>query len=416
MNRAPYTDILSAALMVLLPSALIAADLDHQPIPKSAALSYETVFASALENAPERLAESAIGEQVHAYQAQADRVFTGSPQLRTNYIDDRALDSDGLREIEAGIQFSLWRPGEREGARNLGRDYDRLQQAWIKHLELITAGRVRTSLANLQTAETLLQVERQFLATASELVGLTEALEEAGEVSGLDVMQAVSEQLAQQQRVFDAEASLVDAEREYQVLTGLNVRPDTYYTEQRSALNEVPEDHVLLAFIKSEIDVANSRVAQVRRLARGSPAISLGVRRERGTRLVDYTDSIGIGFSMPVGKSASVESQVSDARRQRADLDVGLRQALLALQARFHEAEHELFVTAQKLQSSEQAAQLSEERWQLYLDAYELGEAGLLETVFAFRELLSAQQELTALRLQREALLLEYNQSLGVLP
>lgn len=402
-------------LGVFSSSNSIAATLDHVPLEKNNHFTYADVFASALEAAPESISIPSRQEQAEQYSSLGDTFFTGRPQLQTSVIDDSPLTGVGLMELEARLSFMLWRPGEREQARELGSNYQRLNSAWKQNLEWEIAGRIRKVLADLQLAETILVLEKDALTGAEELYALTTALFESGAVSRLDLLQARSLVLQQQNFVFAAEAELVDAERNYTVHTELRVRPAIDYVESKSNLDEVPADHPLLNYLQANIDVAGSQVSNMRRQAAGSPTVGVGLRRERDMTGMDSIDSLGVSLNIPLGKSPMVTTQVSNARRQEADLMVARQQAYIQLNQALHEAEHEIYVTGQQLEVKTSQVDLNQERVAMARTAYELGETDFLQVALALQQLQIARKELEMLILNQERLIMEYNQSLGVL-
>lgn len=397
-------------------SAITAAELDHAPLEKNNHLAYADVFASAREVAPEALSTISRQDQAQQYGQLGESLYVGRPQLLTSFIDDAPLSGVGLMELEARMNFMLWRPGERRQARELGSNYDKLFSAWQQNFELEVAGRVRRALADLHLAESLLLLENEALTAAEELVALTTALLESGVISQLDVMQSRSLMLEQQKRVYEAEAGLVDAEREYTVRTGLTVRPGDDYVENQSSLDEISQDHPLLRYLQANIDVAGSSVQNIRRQAAGSPTVGVGFRRERGMSGEDYIDTVGLSFTIPLGKSPMVSTQVSNARRQQADLMVARQEAYIQLNRALHEAEHEIYVTRQQLEVNASQLELSRARVDMARSAYELGETDFLQVSLALQQLNTARKDLETLNQRLARLILEYNQSLGVMP
>ena len=403
-------------LALLCSSHSVAAELDHQPLEKNNHLTYVDVFASALDSAPEALSSSSRQQQAQEYGRLGESFYAGRPQLQTSILDDSPLTGVGLIELETRLNFMLWRPGERRQARELGSNYEKLYSAWQQNLELEVAGRVRNALADLHLAESTLALENEALAAAEDLLDLTTALFESGAVSQLDVLQARSLVLEQQNLVYESEAFLVDAEREYTIHTGLTVRPASDYAENQNELEEITQAHPLLQFLQANIDVADSQVQNIRRRAAGSPVVGVGLRRERDMSGQDYIDTLGVSLNIPLGKSPNMSTQVSDARRQQADLLVARQQAYIQLDQALHEAEHQLFVTQQQLAVSTSQVELNQERVNMARSAYELGETDFLQVALALQQLQVARKDLQTLNLNMERLIMEYNQSLGVLP
>lgn len=407
-----------ATVMTVVPglfaSGLLAAD--HNPVSRSANLTYEQVFDNARTVAPEGLAADARASQAEQYDRLASSLFPGQPILEASYIDDGALSAVGLREIEAGLRLTLWRPGERQQSEGLARGLAELYETWQDNLTLEVAGRVRAALWSLQQAEALLEMQRQSLAAIREFEELTVAQFTAGSVAERDVLRARALVMEQQQAVYSAEADLVDAEREYQIITGLNIRPQQDFLEQQSSRTEISISHPLLQFLKANVDVSGARVDQARQQNAERPSIRLGMRRERASVFEQYIDTVGIGFTMPLGRSPVAEGQVSDARQAQASMQVALQQGRIMLDQQLHEAEHQLYTTELRLGLASEQVQLSEQQWEMARIAYESGEADAVAVVLSLRELIAARTERVQTELRYQQLISDYNQSVGQLP
>lgn len=390
--------------------------LDHKPLQKSPSLSYRDVFESALSNAPELLALGAMSEQSEAYQALGKELFAGNPVLQTGYLDDRVLTDVGLMEFEAGILMPLWRPGQKQNAKVLGQHAESLFAAWHSYVQWRVAGRVRLILLSLQSAEAMLTFEQQSLANSESLEKLSRAMVEAGEAPELDLLATQSMVLDLRNRVHDAEAQLVDAQREYQVVTGLSRIPSSQYKESLAQNGELTSAHPWLSYLRTNVDVAKSSVEQVRGRSIGAPTVGLGYRRERGNRLDEYVDTFGLSLNIPLGKSGAAAMAVSDARRKEAEMQVVLQQARIMLNQQLHEAEHQAYVAAQKLQQTKAKVTLNEQRWNKSKLAYELGETNFYEVLMVLEDLHATEKQRHSLELEIQRRNVEINQSLGVMP
>lgn len=411
--------------ILLFMSALQAAELnhadhadhpDHVPLGKSASLSFADIYLNALNNAPEILERDIRQQQAQSYDAIADNWISDRPSLALSYVDDTALDNIGLREIEYAIQLQLKRPSEINNGRILSDSYLEQSQAWEQSLAHYIAGRVRSVLADISEAEVNLVLEQQATRNAEDLLNISNSLFEAGELSRLDVMQAENLLLNQRRIELEAEAMLVDAERTYEVLTGLNIRPDYLYTETLSEDEEIPDTHPQLLYLQSDIHLADANINMAEAQARGAPTISLGSRRQRGNSFQTFNDSIALSLSVPFGGKNIVATKTSSARREKVDAEVIYQNTRRALSQALHEVEHELYITELTLSLSEEQKNLSEQRWQMSRTAFTQGEIALNQVIVALQENLNAQQEYELLTLKEQRLITEYNQTIGVMP
>lgn len=392
------------------------AQIDHEPVRTSAALDFFDVYEAALVAAPEAPANIERQHLADSYIALGDRWITNRPSWQANYIDDGLLSDAGLREMETGVSVNLWRPGERTQAQSLGSSYQGKADAWEQHFEWLILGRVRSALADLAEAQTLLEFEREATAEAERLLEITSSLFENGAVPELDVLQARSLLLEQRETELQAEAMVVDADRSYITLTDLRIRPVQPHRETQSTLQEISLDHPHLNLLRSEIDLAQANIDKVKRDAKGSPSMSLGVRRERGMQQQAYIDSFGVSFSVPFGGSAVVSASTSTARANKVDVEIQLAKTLQNLTAELHEAEHQLHVIGESLVLTTERSEISQRHYEMSRAAFTAGETTLFQVVVALQQAQSSSKELQLLLLEEQRKITEYNQVVGEVP
>ena len=405
-----------AICLAALFSSSATAQLDHEPLRTSSALDFESVYQSALAAAPEAPANTERKQLAESYIALGERWITKRPSWQASYIDDGLLDDAGLREMEAGVNVNLWRPGERSQAQQLGSSYQQKAEAWEGNFNWLIAGRVRMALADNIYAETLLALEGEATREAERLLEITTSLFESGALPELDVLQVRSLLLEQREKELQAQATLVDANRSYSVLTNLNIRPAQPHQEQLSLLEEIPLDHPYLNLLRSEIDLAQANIKKVKREALGSPSVTLGVRRERGIRQQPYNDSFGVSFNVPFGGSAAVSASTSSARSAKVDIEIQLAKALQQLTAELHEVEHELYLIEQTLELATERSELSQRHWEMSRAAFAAGESTLAQVVLAQQRAQSSSKKTQLLQLDQQRKITEFNQVVGETP
>lgn len=389
---------------------------EHPPLQKSSGIHFADAFEEALKQAPEDLLRHSARNQADSVASVAERWIVGTPAWQTSVIDDRLRSDRGQRELESGLTVNLWRPGERRNARARGTAYEQRSTALQNYLRWLVAGRVRSNLAELELADLQLAAARQAQQDAMQLLETTRRLQSAGAASALDVLQAESLWLQHGRLVLRASAAQVDAERTWQVLTGLPVRPADAHQETRATQEDIQPDHPLLALRQSEIIISESNIAEAERHAKGSPSVSLGVRRERGDWQQNYMESVGVSVSIPITNRAVVAAGSTDARAARTDTELARLQDLRALTAQLHEVEHELFTLEQALPLTERQNAVSKQQWQMAQTAFAVGETDLTHVIMAMQRVQESALE-HQLQLQRQQhLISEYNQIIGVLP
>lgn len=354
--------------------------------------------------------------EAQAHVAAARSWLAGRPSLEASYANDQPRTAVGLTELEYGVQLPLWRPGERRDAATQGRTLAEHAGAWRALLELTIAGRLRDSLASLESAERLLEIEQQAVVDTQQLVTSVERLFAAGEMAALDVTQARTSLLAQRRVALQAEAALANAEAALMRLTGLAARPAAAHREALSERKEIQPVHPWLHYLSTAVTVASDSVKRSRREALGNPTVTLGALRQRENERQNYHDSLTLSLSVPLGGSAHIGSQVSSAKRQKAEAEVALKTAQRELEQRLDETQREIDLTTQSLRLSAEQMTLDRRQWGMAKTAFELGEITLFQVLTAWRESRTSLREHELLTLRRESLAAQFNQIVGVLP
>lgn len=406
---------LCAAMLAAVPLCAQAQG-GHAPLATSATLDFAAVLEAALAQAPESIEGSVRHEQADAYAAAGKSLIAGRPSLALSYFDDGLTDEHGQVEAQYGVQVPLWRPGERRDAADYGARYQAQVQLWQDALKLDIAGRLRAVLADIHEAEILLALERAATATAEEVLRTSESLFAAGALARVEVMQSRNLLLQQQQRLYTAEAALVDSEIAYEFLTGLDERPAAQHRETQTDAIDITAEHPLLRFLQSDVDVLDGAVRQSEIAAKGNPVLLFGGRRERGDRFTPYTDTVNLALTIPFGGKSYVSSQTSAARRDKVDAEVRYRATQRDLELALHDAEHELFIVRQALPLAREQAALGAERQALARSAFEQAELTLAQVLLAVQEAHAAARELALLEAREQRLVTEYNQLTGILP
>jgi cobalt-zinc-cadmium efflux system outer membrane protein len=416
VNKIRIPSIATLGLIAFMAGGAQAQEIDHIHLSKSDTLLFPEILEQAMLQSPAYREIAARSEEAKSYENVGQSWIAGRPSVQLDYLDDRSLTNNGQTELTYGVALPLWRPGERDQIQTLGQNYSAQTSDWQRRFALDTAGKVRSSLADLHEAETLLALEQQATADAKELLRIVEALFNAGEVAALDVMQARNLLLAQQRNELDADAMVVDAERSYAVLTGLTVAPGSPHTETRIAAEEVAPDHPLLQFLQSSIDLQDSNIRKAESIAKGNPTLTLGSRRQKTNTYADYENALAISVSIPFGGKSFVSAAGSTARRAKVDAEVEYFTSLRELNAQLHEVEHQLFTLDQSLPLSEEQAALSRQQWDMARNAFELGETDMSRVVVAMQQARASSKEYETLSMQYQRLISESNQIIGVLP
>jgi cobalt-zinc-cadmium efflux system outer membrane protein len=403
-------------MLYMLPLSAVLAQPDHAPLNLSDTLTFNDIYASALQQAPEAMETSVRENQAVDFRRVGGSLIAGQPGLQMSYYDDGLLDDIGLQEFEYGVQVPLWRPGQKRDASQLGKSYEVQVEHWKNALAWTVGGRVRQVLGEIATAEADLVLQERAVADVERLREVTSTLFNAGEVARLELMQSESLLVEKQADLLQAQAAMVDAERTYTIITGLLERPAMTLTESLTNEEDIQETHPWLQYLRSNVDLAGALVKQSEHSARGNPTLTLGTRQERPDRFQDSISSVALQLSIPFGGKNFVSSRSSSARRDKVDAEVAWQNAWIELNRQLHEVEHDLFIMDQEEPLRRTQAELSRERFDMALTAFSLGEVTLAQVVIAQQDAQESDRALQMLLADRQRQITQFNQLIGVMP
>lgn len=399
-----------------LPAAAAFHDPDeHAPLAVDVTMSLADAVEAAYSVYPSIPEVAARDQEAAAWERRGSSLIAGRPQLLVRYQSDRLGDDFGLEEIESGLQLPIWRPGERRSTRALGAELDAASVALRNVLRWEVAGRVRNVVWDMALAEGRLDIAGMRVDIANRLAASIERRHELGDVALGDLLLAQGEALSARTDLADARAALVDAERDYESLTGLDRRP-RFGAEARSVLSGIDEGHPALAFASAEVARARAAEEVARRSARTSPTVTIGPRRERSTFALPYEDSIGVTVTVPFGGGSHVATQTAAAGRETATAVSTRLRLLRDLDLALHEARHGMEVMQSNLANARDRLALAERSYAMGETAYESGETGMQELLLLQRQLLDARQKALDYEIALHRLTASYNQAVGDLP
>jgi len=384
-------------------------------LPVHAVTLAEAVQAS-LERHPEfRLAEAR--HKVEAgYRQQAESFLGGDPSVTLSATGDTVGSDFGYEEYVVGISLPVLLPGQRSAkvaiADNMGRlaDDDRKRLLWQ------VAGEVLERAWQLRIAHAEFKESTKQWAAARALVQDIRHRHEVGEVSRNDLLLAQQDLITAEAGYQEALNALQKARIAWRNYTGLDAFPDDLETFSARKVEEKPAPHPRLAALVAQVETARARTADARAQRRASPVVSLFAKRDRGDRNQDYTDSLGLEVSMPLGTSAPAAPAIAEAEAELTRAQASLELARRELQLELTKAEQEVARATRLHLLAEQNHRLSLSRLKLAQRAFELGEMDLYQLLLARRQSYQATRELRLRKLEKARALARKNHVSGVIP
>ncbi len=398
----------------------------HAPVEVDAGLGWDEMIAATISAHPGRFELMALAGTAGAWQARGRQWFAAAPYVSFGYLSDHIGDDRNQAEYSAGLNLPLWRSGQRESVRDLGRSSADTSAATAVVLRWEVAGLLRSLLWDIAAATNAVSLARESLTVADELVFAVERRYAVGDLAEADVLLVRTAQYEAQLALIDSEAVLLDAERTYRSLTELERRPAEFAEvlamhedADEEAADHAPafdESHPLLALANAEVERARAAAAFADHSARGNPVLTIGPRRQRDALTDYYNDSMGVGFSMPFGGGRYGATARAESLSGLAAAETRRAQLLRQLDLDLHEAEHMLYVLEQSLEVAEARSSDAARQWSMGRSAFTQGEIELPELLRIQDTAQSAERELARLEIERQRAIAAVNQAIGVLP
>lgn len=392
-----------------------AAPHTHVPLVVDPNLDWATVIETALAAHPQSGELVARAAEADAWQRRGKQWLAAAPSLYFSYLSDRSLDDFGQRQYDSGVELPLWRAGQRSAVRTVAASATAGSAAAAAALRLEVSGLLRGVLWDIAAAANGLESARDAVTVAQELVRTVERRNERGDLARADVLLARATLLERQQAVVEAEAMLLDAERNYRSLTGLDNRPATF-AEAATDLDELMPGHPLIALADAAVARADADKALTERDVRGSMVLTVGPHREYDPGGTVPRDSVNVGFKVPVGGRAHGVTQTAHASRLLATAVAEKGQLMRRLDLDLHEAEHTLTVLEASIALANERDTLAADQLAMAQTAFAQGEIELRELLRIQESTLAARRDLERLRIEQQRTIAARNQALGVTP
>jgi outer membrane protein TolC len=417
MNRLVDCSRFATLLLAALTVAPVAGQElhTHVPVAVDATLDWQALIDATLAAHPRGAELRARAEEAAAWQRRGSQWFSAAPSLYFSYLSDAPLDDMGQREYESGVELPLWRGGQRSAVQAVALSTSAASSAAQAALELEVAGLLRGALWDIEVTGHALAAARDAVTVIEELVRIVELRSARGDLPQGDVLLARTTLLERQQIEVEAEAQLLDAERSYRSLTGLDRRP-AEFAEERSETEDLPPHHPLLALADAEIERARASHALTAREVRGPLTVTAGPHREYDPFGTVPRDSLTLAVKVPVGGKAYGATQTAQASRLVAAAEAERGALLRRLDLDLHEAEHTLSVLEESMALAAERSTVAEQQLRMAQSAFAQGEVELRDLLRVQETTLGARRDVQRLAIEAQRTVAALNQALGETP
>lgn len=387
----------------------------HEPVLVDPGLDWTSLIEIALAAYPARGEVAARAAEAEAWHRRGRQWLAAAPALYFSYLTDRPRDDWGQKQYDTGVELPLWRLGQRSAVQAVAASAGAESGAAAAALRLEVTGLLRGALWDIAAATHSVAAAREAVTVAAELLRVVERRNARGDLPRADVLLARAALLEREQAVVAAEAELVDAERGYRSLTGLDTRPATF-AEAPSPGDELTPRHPLIALAEAGVVRAEASLDLAERDVRGPLTLAVGPHREVDPFTTVPRDSLIVELRLPVGGKSYGATHTASAARAVAAAESAHGQLVRRLDLDLHEAEHALGVLDRTAALAAERDSLATEQLRMAQTAFGQGEIELRELLRVQDATLAAHREVERLATERQRTVAALNQALGVTP
>jgi outer membrane protein, heavy metal efflux system len=349
----------------------------------------------------------------------------------------RSAGAGGARELEAGVAWPLWRPGEQARAQQLASAGLQRSQArtLAEHWQL--AGSLREAWwavwraqADRQAAQARVQGLRALQADVARRVAAGDLARADGHQAAMAVAQAEAGLAEAQARHDGALSSLL-------ALTGgemASVQPwldapvgpepgmppapatPSGAESDAPAWQAVPEAHPAHALARAQSAEAAAQAEWQAVAADAPPELTLSGTRGREGLGEAERQTFTVGLRWPLGEAGEAPARRHQAHAERLEAEAAERHTVARLQAELTGARARWQAMAAHWQATQHQARLARESLGFWTRAFEWGQADLPTRLRAEQELHQADAALARARIEWWAAWSSWRQALGLLP
>lgn len=369
----------------------------------------------AWQRSPGGRAQAARRVQLQARQDEAGAWLAETPAVTLSDRSDRWQADHGRREWEAELDLPLRLPGVRRATQAAAQAQgDAAQARWAAD-RLALAGEVREAAWALRLALVDHQAAGLRADEAQALARDVARRVAAGDLARLDGHRADAAAQQALAAVARAEATLLRARSAYQALTGQSDPPADEEPLPDPAAG-LPIDHPLLQAARLAARQARADLALAEAANGGSPALVVGLTRERDGFNDPSATTTRIGLRWPLASELrnrlGTTAALADLAQAEGEADA--LQARLAADVQAAQAEHEQALRVRQLARTQAA--LTQQAQALVARAFELGEADLPTRLRSDAEHRQALLDARRAELEAGLTVSRLRQALGLLP
>ncbi len=379
----------------------------------SAQLDLASLTEKVYQRLPGLLAEDKYRQLQQANETYSNALFAEPVTGSLSLFSDEVGTGHGFQEWEGGVDLPLWLPGQKKQQQSLTEKIAAELPAYQRALKLEASGEVRQQIWQVKLAEAQLEQAKLTWQTAKKLQKDVTSRVKAGDLASTERLLASSNTLEAHSKMVNAESQLQQRLKIYKLITGEDTLP-RQVDEKAIVSAENLQQHPQLILQDQLISRLQAQMGLAKYDGAVNPSVSLGLRRERGDRAEDYTNSMGIGFSMALDDKAYRQPAIAQASAELADAQVKRQALWRQLKTRHVSVQEELNSSRQQLNLITEQNKTTQQYYQLQKRAFDLGEINLIDLLRSQALANDNESRKRLLEVQIKQQISELNQSSGV--
>lgn len=345
----------------------------------------------------------------------AAQAFTPAPPaVGIAHLSDHPTRNEGLREWEAELEIPLWLPGQRARQGAIAEAEREQLHGRLGAAKWRLAGEVRDAYWQVRLAENELALARRKHTEASAILRQAERRLQLGDVSRVDVNQALTAEQAARAAVAESEVKVFRARQGFTTLTGLAAIAPSEEPRPEGAGNL--DAHPLLTGIERTAQAARTRLTQATQDTRDNPDLVVGMRRDRASAQVPFDNSVFVRFRFPFSTDARNQPRITAANAELIEAQEELQFERARIQREASSARRELEQLTELAALAAVRLRTAVSSQQLVARGFALGEFDVFTRLRAETERFEAELAATRAELEVSHAVSRLNQALGVLP
>ena len=354
-------------------------------------------------------------QHADALRNKAQSLWADDPSVTIGHYSDRVHASEGLQEWEAGVDFPIWLPGQREARRQASERQRQLVGSSESSLKLHLAGIVREILWDISLRRNQVSVAEQEWNVVKKLEKDVKKRVELGDLARSDLILSQQESLSKEAAWRVAYQEYRHAQHRYDMVTGLSMLPKNIEEPVIKDLT-INMDHPLLKESHDKVVKSTAERDLMIIEKRDNPSLFLGSRREKGASNEDYVDAIGISLNIPFGLESHSQPKLTKAEvslsESRSQMEILHRELKMAIQ----DASRELSATTEQYGFAKRQNELSKKNLDMSRKAFALGETSLLELIRVQSQAFTIDRHMHQKHLEMGLQTARLNQAKGMIP